>query len=223
MRIRCDGQQTRLRIIESACRVFCEKGYRDATHEMICGQAEANKAAINYHFGDKRSLYRTVWQHLLDAVDQEHPVSGNLPQDRAPVDRLESHVRALLRRHFGEGCSSQLERLRSQEQVSPTGLVGDILAKHHGRNRRQMLGVLRELLGEEPTGRAIRFYETSVLALCRGSWSTSPGSEAGNRVIGTRKINVLARQITQFVVAGVEMGVHTGELTVAINGRERLQ
>ena len=136
MRIRCDGEQTRRRIMDAACHVFSEKGFRDATHEMICGKAEANKAAINYHFGDKQSLYRAVWQHLLDAADREHPVSGNLPEDRGPAERFESHIRALLNRHFGEGSSRQLERLRSLERVNPTGLVDDILSAHHARNRR---------------------------------------------------------------------------------------
>ena len=77
MRIRCDGEQTRRRIMDAACQVFSEKGFHVATHEMICGEAEANKAAINYHFGDKQSLYRSVWQHLLDDADREHPGVGN--------------------------------------------------------------------------------------------------------------------------------------------------
>ncbi len=179
MRIRCDGEQTRHRIMDAACHVFSEKGFRDATHEMICGKAEANKAAINYHFGDKQSLYRSVWQHLLDAADREHPVSGNLPEDRAAAERFESHIRALLNRHFGEGSSRQLERLRSLERVNPTGLVDDVLSAHHARNREQMLSVLSELLGDEASGPVIRFYETSVLALCRGDWSAPPVPKSG--------------------------------------------
>ncbi len=54
MRVRCDGQQTRERIIDAACNVFGERGFRDATHEMICEKAEANRAAINHHFGEEK-------------------------------------------------------------------------------------------------------------------------------------------------------------------------
>ena len=222
MRIRCDGEQTRRRIIDAACHVFSQKGFRDATHEMICGEAEANKAAINYHFGDKKSLYRAVWQHLLDAADREHPVSGNLPEDRAPSERLGSHVQALLNRRFGEGSSRQLERLRSLEHVNPTGLVDDILSAHHGRNRRQMLAVLGELLGDEASDNVIRFYETSVLALCRGDWSASPASKShaqGTRTIGAGKIKVLAEQITRFLLAAIEKKVHVNDATSGIMNR----
>ncbi len=219
MRIRCDGEQTRHRIIDAACHVFSEKGFRDATHEMICREAEANKSAINYHFGDKQSLYRAVWQHLLDAADREHPVSGNLPEDREPAERFESHIRALLNRHFGEGSSRQLERLRSLEHVNPTGLVDDILSAHHARNRKQMLSVLGDLLGGEASAPVIRFYETSVLALCHGDWSASPAPKSdsqGKRAIGARKIKVLARQIARFVLAGIEMRVHLKDETQRI-------
>ncbi len=223
MRIRCDGEQTRRRIIDTACTVFAEKGFRDATHEMICGEAEANKAAINHHFGDKQSLYRTVWQHLLDAADREHPVSGNLPEDRAPAERLESHVRALLNRHHGEGAFWQLQRLRSLEHVNPTGLVDDILSAHHRRNRKQMLSVLRELLGDEASANVVRFYETSVLALCRANWSASPVSKPhaqATRTVGAKKIKVLAEQIVRFVLAGIETKAHVRDTTPqTINGR----
>jgi hypothetical protein len=71
-----------------------------------------------------------------------------------------------------------------------------------GRNRKQMLSVLGELLGDEASVSVIRFYETSVLALCRGDWSAPrvPKSCAQEkRAIGAGKIEVLANQITQFL------------------------
>lgn len=211
MRIRCDGQQTRQRILEAACDVFGKKGFRDATHEMICREADANKAAINHHFGDKQSLYRAVWQRLLDAADRDHPVLGKLPEDVTAAERLETHVRALLNRHHGEGASWQLERLRNLEQVNPTGLVDDIRSAHHDRNRKQMLSVLSELLGDDASGPVIRFYETSVLGLCRGGWSTPTASKAGatrSSAISARRLKVLARQIARFMLAGIEKEVH---------------
>ncbi len=178
---------------------------------MICREAHANKAAINHHFGDKRSLYRAVWQHLLDKADRSHPVSGDLPADRPAAERLEAHIRALLGRHHGKGVSRQLIRLRDLEHVNPTGLVDDIRSAHHDPNRRQMLSVLKELLGDEASAAAVRFYETSALALCRGGWAApaSPGQATyETRPISARKIETLAQQITQFLLAGIETKVH---------------
>ncbi len=214
MCIRSDGEQTRRRIIGAACNVFARKGFGDATHEMICREAEANKAAINYHFGDKKSLYRAVWQHLLDEVDRDHPVSGSLPDSATAEERLETHIRALLNRHLSQGAAGQLERLRDFERVNPTGLVNDILKAHHEHNREQMLDVLGELLGRDASSAVVQFYETSVLALCRGQWAaTSPCGmvPSERRTIRAEEMDVLAKQITQFLLAGIESRVHLME------------
>ena len=42
------GSGVRTKLLESACRIFAEKGYRDATVAEICEAAGANVAAINY-------------------------------------------------------------------------------------------------------------------------------------------------------------------------------
>ena len=214
MRIRSDGQETRERILAAACHFFSQKGFHEATHEMICHEADANRAAINHHFGDKQSLYRVVWQHLLDAADSEHPVSGNLPEDSPAAERLEAHIRALLYRHFGQGASWQLERLRLLEHVSPTGMVDEIVSEHHDRNRKQMLSVLGELLGGAASASVIQFYETSLLGLCRGDWSgpqsmKSPTPKKAG--IGRKRIEVLTGQITQFLLQGIAAKVHQSQ------------
>jgi len=52
------GVATRERLLAAAGRVFAEKDYRKATIAEICRLAETNIAAVNYHFGDKETLYR---------------------------------------------------------------------------------------------------------------------------------------------------------------------
>ncbi|MDH4012180.1 MAG: TetR family transcriptional regulator, partial [Desulfobacterales bacterium] len=50
-----DGKETRNRLLNAACEVFAEKGYRNAKVAEICHRAGANVAAVNYYFGDKAS------------------------------------------------------------------------------------------------------------------------------------------------------------------------
>jgi len=211
MRTRSDGRRTRERIVLAACDVFAERGFRDATHETIAKAAGANKALINHHFGDKKTLYRAVWKRLLDLASREHPISGGLPEGTTAAERLEAHVRSLLTRHYGEGARWQLERLRDLEKVNPTGLVDDIREKHHKAHRAQMLSILKELLGENASRSAISFFETSVLALCRAGWSRPvlPGmGDSARRPISVPRIEALSRQITRFMLVGIEARAH---------------
>ena len=55
---------TKVRLLEAAGEEFAAKGYDAARIRTICERAEANLAAVNYHFGDKEQLYV---QAVLDA------------------------------------------------------------------------------------------------------------------------------------------------------------
>src|SRR3954451_22724831 len=46
-----ENLKTRQRLLEVAGEVFAEQGFKNATVREICKRAEANVAAINYHFG----------------------------------------------------------------------------------------------------------------------------------------------------------------------------
>ena len=65
MRGRKDGIETRKRILDAACIVFSNKGFRDATIGDICKLAGSNSASVNYHFGDKESLYIETWRQAF--------------------------------------------------------------------------------------------------------------------------------------------------------------
>ena len=55
-----NSTETRGRIIDNARRVFSEVGYEGATFSTIADRANLTRPALNYHFKNKRELYRAV-------------------------------------------------------------------------------------------------------------------------------------------------------------------
>ncbi len=65
--IRSDGLATKQLLLEIAVKLFAEKGFERTTSKEICNLAQANMAAVNYHFGSKLGLYQQV---LTEAHDR---------------------------------------------------------------------------------------------------------------------------------------------------------
>ena len=53
---------TRERILDSAEALFAQKGFRAVSVREITSAARCNLAAVNYHFGNKESLYLEVFR-----------------------------------------------------------------------------------------------------------------------------------------------------------------
>ena len=88
--------------------------------------AEANIAAINYHFGSKEHLYRAVCEHAIASMEAQYPPVGNVP-DSAPLEeRLRGHIESVIKRGHVDGPLRYYHRIRMTERFSPTGLADDI-------------------------------------------------------------------------------------------------
>jgi len=61
---------TRGRLVAAAERLFAEKGVVGASLRDITAAADANLAAVNYHFGSKEGLLRAVLEARLGPINQ---------------------------------------------------------------------------------------------------------------------------------------------------------
>lgn len=91
------NQNTKARILEAASRVFCEKGFKATTVRDICAAADANVAAINYHFGDKRKLYFQVLNLWLYEVMKNSGAMTEPDQEATVEEKLRTYIRGELR------------------------------------------------------------------------------------------------------------------------------
>src|SRR4051812_20479295 len=90
--------KTRQRLLEAAGEVFADFGFRKATVRDICSRAEANVAAVNYHFGDKHKLYSEVLKYAHGCAIAKYPPSLGLSPDSLPEKRLHAFVLSFLQR-----------------------------------------------------------------------------------------------------------------------------
>lgn len=117
---------TRERLLDEAERLFSERGFEGVSVREIAAAAEANVAAVNYHFQGKESLYHAVLERRvlpkrdkllagLDRVEAE-------PTDD-PMARLELLFRSFICTHLddalrGPGGARGL-RILSREMSDP--------------------------------------------------------------------------------------------------------
>ena len=205
MKNRRRGEATKERVLEEACKVFAEKGYRDATHMEICRRAGANSAAVNYYFGSKESLYRAVFEHMNQKMDRLHPLDGGLPATSPPARRLYAFIHAHLSRMFDPEHLGGLHRIRMAEMFDPTGLLEESLARHLARDRAHIQKLLREMLGPDVPQRDVDWCELSVVGQCFMS-GPGPSGKGPRAVFGLDATNLdrLADHIQTFSMAGIK-------------------
>lgn len=88
---RQDGQQTRERLLACAGELIAAKGYAATTSKEITEKAQANAAAINYHFGSREGLYRAllsrVHAYLMD-IDELQEIAASARPPREKLSRM---------------------------------------------------------------------------------------------------------------------------------------
>src|SRR5512140_3823699 len=129
---------TRARILDAAERLFMEHGLEATTLRMITAEAQANIAAVNYHFGSKEALIEDLFRRRLTWLNE---------QRLAELDRLEAAAgdapvkpRQIVEAFFGvairmaadtEGGGRTFMRLLSRTYTEPAEFVKNFLAEEY--------------------------------------------------------------------------------------------
>ena len=159
-----DGMQTRSRILDSACELFAERGYKGARVADICQRAGANAAAVNYHFRDKAALYVEAWQEAFKkSAGPEAPDATDTP----PENQLRIYIHSLMRHFADQGVQGQFTRLYLMELSHPTGLIHNIWLKLIAPKRQVLIELISKIMGTDTTDETVMFCEMSIISQCR--------------------------------------------------------
>jgi AcrR family transcriptional regulator len=201
-----DTARTRKSLLEAACEIFAEKGYRDTTIAEICTQAGTNIAAVNYHFGNKENLYIEAWRCAFHESLKAHPPDGGVSDDAPPEERLQAHVAAILRRLADK--NNKEFWFVTREFANPTGLLEEVMREEIHPLQKRTEDLVRELLGPFVSNRDIQFCETSIISQCINPMVVRSKSEGEDAKKGgppaINDIEAYADHVVNFSLAGIK-------------------
>lgn len=142
------------RILRAATVLFAERGFAETSLRTITGMADVNLAAVNYHFGTKKSLIQAVFSQFLtpfckelDARLTEMEASlppGELPQVerllRILIDSLTTSMSSINEK------PQRFMRLLSLAYTQTQQHLRQHLARHYGASYNRYLGWLSRTL-----------------------------------------------------------------------------
>src|SRR4051812_50051162 len=79
------GLRTRARLLDAALALLAERGEDGVTLRELTTAAEANVAAVSYHFGSLRSLCDAAGQHALERDLEAQEEAGKGLEGGAPL------------------------------------------------------------------------------------------------------------------------------------------
>ena len=203
-----DEKTVKQKIIDTAGDVFGRMGYKAATIREICRAADVNVAAINYHFGGKQELYRTVVTDLLQRIFAQYPVDKGVDANSPPEARLRAFVRGMLRRLLSpDGLTgySGKGQLVAKEMADPSPFLDNLIEEFIRPTAAVLSAVVAELLGPRAPAPMIARCQLSVIGQCFHYAIARP---IINRVVAVdytdaSLIDELTDHITRFSLAGI--------------------
>jgi AcrR family transcriptional regulator len=150
--------------LAAAIEIFAEKGYRDATIAEISERAGTNIASVNYHFGDKETLYREAWRQSFRDSLEKHPPDGGIGSEAPAKQRLRARIVSLLRRITDNNNKEFL--IVHKELANPTGLLEEVMHEELRPLRRKIQDIVREVLGPLPSETQVRFSAIGIIGQC---------------------------------------------------------
>jgi AcrR family transcriptional regulator len=128
---------TRTRILDAAEDLFVKHGLETTTLRMITAAAQANLAAVNYHFGSKEALIEAVFRRRLTwlneqrlaALDAFEAEAGGAPLK--PRQIVEAYFGVAIRMAADEGGGRNFMRLLGRTYTEPTDFIRSFLAEQY--------------------------------------------------------------------------------------------
>lgn len=199
---------TRERLLHAAMEVFAEHGFEMATIRDICRRADANVAAVHYHFGDKKRLYAAIFDTVFTLLRERR--TSFLPAVAPPWERLRIYIRALLEEIFhGDGDErrcTQLSAIYLMEMARPTEVLDRVVSDYMRQDAEELYSIVGTLLGETCSKDEIIDCSASVVGQILYYYQAEPiiSRLHPDRAPVAQRIDDLVDHIWHFSLGGID-------------------
>lgn len=163
------GAKARERLLAEATRLFAEKGYSGTSTREICLAAQANVAAIHYHFGGKEGLYREV---LLAPIRELLARFEGYDDPALPLaDALRLVLGAFVHPLAGAGGedarAAQMQRLHLREMVEPSTGYAEAVSLQVRPHHEALTKLLARHIGLAEPDRDVQQLSFAIVAMAQ--------------------------------------------------------
>jgi AcrR family transcriptional regulator len=203
-RIESRDLETRERLLAAATRLFAETGFAKVTVRDICERANANVAAVNYHFGGKVGLYERVLRSAIQIMQAPTTLAREAGAGKSAEEQLRTYVRIFVQRIVAPGENSWIHQLMMHEMSDPTPAL-DLVIEQVIKPRMEYLGgIVATLLRCPPDDPRTAMCAMSVHAQCMALMNVRIGERIDPRFRMTPpRLEEIAEHITRFSLAGI--------------------
>jgi AcrR family transcriptional regulator len=193
---RAAGAETRRRLLDAAAELLAERGEAGVTLRAVSAAADANVAAVRYHFGSREALIAAVVEtSARQVVDRQlEALDGLAARRRRPGTRelVEAWAQPLVRVAIGAGREERrLGRIVGQTLAAPLEGADVRLRELVSEPTERLIAALEEALPK--VGRAeltlrVTLASSSLAALSSGAFEpwlsrADPGRELEERIM----------------------------------------
>jgi AcrR family transcriptional regulator len=188
------GAETRIRLLDAALDVFGKYGFEGATTRQIARDADANLAAIVYHFGSKEALHRAVAEYIAGRILEKTGAlleEATKPEATASPETARAMLRRLTEHHaetlLGTAEAERWARFIVREQMQPSSafdVIYRIMGNAVGTGSRLLATALGRPEDDETRlrafmmfGQVLVFRVAQALVLRRMGWQAIGAKE----------------------------------------------
>ncbi|WP_250462964.1 CerR family C-terminal domain-containing protein [Microbulbifer litoralis] len=117
------------KLIYAGMQLFGEYGFKGATTRMIASEAESNIGSIAYYFGNKKSLYLAIVNHIAERMKESFKLDDVLKleqKEKSGIDQRQANhilkkiIKNMIQTFIADDEASSWLLLIMREQANPT-------------------------------------------------------------------------------------------------------